>query len=80
LLDLKYLLIEARQFVPPFLKTLNDPSLVQGECSFCGGLGHRAITCAKLEAQRLKATAPGGSGPTVGPRFGGGAALGGGDL
>lgn len=62
LLDLKYLLQEAKQKVPAFLASLKDPhakptttdstdsdSLV--ECVFCGGLGHRITQCPKLEAQ-----------------------------
>lgn len=48
LLDLKYLLREAKQRVPPVLEALEDPTEklrgIQGielECTFCGGLGHR---------------------------------------
>lgn len=62
LLDLKHLLIEARQRIPPVLATLEDPNdagngsveeLSKG-CAFCGGLGHRVATCPKLEAHRMK--------------------------
>ncbi|KAF8558434.1 P-loop containing nucleoside triphosphate hydrolase protein [Imleria badia] len=57
LLDLKYLLIEAGQKVPPFLQTIQDPRAAQGGslkgCPVCGGLGHGISNCPKLEdAQR----------------------------
>ncbi|CAA7270159.1 unnamed protein product [Cyclocybe aegerita] len=57
LLDLKYLLIEAGQKVPPFLSTIDDPRAAQGNsltgCPVCGGLGHGISNCPKLEdAQR----------------------------
>jgi len=61
LLDLKHLLMEAKQRIPPVLATLEDPmdqdmggdELTKG-CAFCGGLGHRVATCPKLEAHRMK--------------------------
>ncbi|KAI0318059.1 P-loop containing nucleoside triphosphate hydrolase protein [Amylostereum chailletii] len=53
LLDLKYLLIEAGQKVPPFLQTIEDPRAAQGGalkgCPVCGGLGHGISNCPKLE-------------------------------
>ncbi len=55
LLDLKHLLVEAKQRVPPFLAVLEDPAAELGEiggvvgCSFCGGLGHRVSDCPKLD-------------------------------
>ncbi|VDB95568.1 unnamed protein product [Peniophora sp. CBMAI 1063] len=57
LLDLKYLLMEAGQKVPPFLQSVEDPRVAQGGsvkgCPVCGGLGHGISTCPKLEeAQR----------------------------
>ncbi|KII88864.1 hypothetical protein PLICRDRAFT_109688 [Plicaturopsis crispa FD-325 SS-3] len=57
LLDLKYLLMEAGQKVPPFLESIEDPRAVQGGslkgCPVCGGLGHGISNCPKLEdAQR----------------------------
>ncbi|KAI8909445.1 hypothetical protein PhCBS80983_g00726 [Powellomyces hirtus] len=65
LLDLKYLLKEAKQRVPPVLDALEDPNekfrmqaggdIVDGldvDCTFCGGLGHRITNCPKLEVQR----------------------------
>ncbi|KDQ60557.1 hypothetical protein JAAARDRAFT_31516 [Jaapia argillacea MUCL 33604] len=57
LLDLKYLLMEAGQKVPPFLLTIEDPRAAQGGslkgCPVCGGLGHGISNCPKLEdAQR----------------------------
>ncbi|CAO3665858.1 unnamed protein product [Umbelopsis vinacea] len=54
-LDLKHLLREAKQRVPPFLEALEDPSEklgLAGGCTFCGGLGHRIDNCPKLEQQR----------------------------
>lgn len=60
LLDLKHLLIEAKQRVPEFLLTLeaeNEPYLnIGGEigCSYCGGLGHRITDCPRLEAMQSK--------------------------
>ncbi|KAG8927678.1 DEAD-box ATP-dependent RNA helicase 35 [Tulasnella sp. 419] len=53
LLDLKYLLIEAGQRVPPFLQAIEDPRAAQGGslkgCPVCGGLGHGISNCPKLE-------------------------------
>jgi len=60
LLDLKHLLIEAKQDVPPFLATLHSETevyLALGDdkgCSYCGGLGHRITQCPKLEAEHNK--------------------------
>lgn len=55
LLDLKHLLIEAKQRVPPVLQALQDPDDdimdlggTKG-CAFCGGLGHRITDCPKLD-------------------------------
>ena len=60
LLDLKHLLVEAKQRVPPVLQTLEDPDEdidglggVRG-CAFCGGLGHRITECPKLEKDAKK--------------------------
>lgn len=60
LLDLKHLLIEAKQNCPPFLAGMtseNEKYLdIGGEvgCSYCGGLGHRISECPKLEALQTK--------------------------
>lgn len=60
LLDLKHLLIEAKQKVPLFLAMLeseNEQYLdIGGEvgCSYCGGLGHRIADCPKLDAMQTK--------------------------
>lgn len=66
LLDLKHLLKEAKQRIPPVLATLEDPmeeaeelakaSGVKG-CAYCGGLGHRISECPKLEHQKSQAIA-----------------------
>jgi ATP-dependent RNA helicase DDX41 len=53
LLDLKHLLKEARQRIPPVLMMLDDPrDKVQdgnGGCSYCGGLGHTVVDCPKID-------------------------------
>lgn len=60
LLDLKHLLLEAKQKIPPFLAQLqseNEKYLDLGDekgCSYCGGLGHRITGCPKLEAIQTK--------------------------
>ncbi|KAJ8670504.1 hypothetical protein QAD02_001763 [Eretmocerus hayati] len=60
LLDLKHLLREAKQKIPPFLLELcseNEKYLNVGDeqgCSYCGGLGHRITECPKLEAIQNK--------------------------
>lgn len=57
LLDLKHLLVEAKQKVPLFLSTLEAGNEAEMEiegikgCAFCGGLGHRIGNCEKLSAQ-----------------------------
>ena len=60
LLDLKHLLIEAKQRVPPVLQALEDPQEGLNNatgtkgCAFCGGLGHRITDCPKLDSQSRK--------------------------
>jgi ATP-dependent RNA helicase DDX41 len=52
LLDLKHLLKEARQRIPPVLMMLDDPReniASSGGCSFCGGLGHTIVDCPKID-------------------------------
>merc|ERR1719487_2051882 len=64
LLDLKALLLEANQNIPPFLASLDsaaeqntkDIGGVKG-CAYCGGLGHRIAVCPKLETTRNKQAA-----------------------
>jgi ATP-dependent RNA helicase DDX41 len=55
LLDLKYLLIEAKQRLPLVLQTLQGPydGLIgtnqnKGGCLYCGGLGHSVLQCTKI--------------------------------
>ncbi|KAL3319350.1 DEAD (Asp-Glu-Ala-Asp) box polypeptide 41 [Cichlidogyrus casuarinus] len=62
LLDLKHLLIEAKQPVPDFLQfsisEADEEELEMGGevgCTYCGGLGHRITQCPKLEAMQNKA-------------------------
>eukprot|EP00004_Rigifila_ramosa_P015154 TRINITY_DN3510_c0_g1_i2.p1 TRINITY_DN3510_c0_g1~~TRINITY_DN3510_c0_g1_i2.p1 ORF type:complete len:697 (-),score=176.11 TRINITY_DN3510_c0_g1_i2:35-2125(-) len=57
--DLKMLLVEAHQKVPPFFDQLNledpDEDIPRGAavgCSYCGGLGHRIANCDKLAESR----------------------------
>ncbi|XP_003376445.1 ATP-dependent RNA helicase abstrakt [Trichinella spiralis] len=60
LLDLKHLLLEAKQEVPLFLSSFEAESeklLEIGDergCTFCGGLGHRISDCPKLESLQNK--------------------------
>jgi len=58
LLDLKYLLMEAGQKIPPFLQSLEDPRAAQGGnmkgCPVCGGLGHGISNCPKLEEEQRR--------------------------
>ena len=64
LLDLRGLLQEARQRLPPVLELLRDPrpknnndnNNKTGGCSFCGGLGHSILDCPKIEkdAKRIQ--------------------------
>ena len=61
LLDLKHLLREAKQRIPPMLSVLDDPmereeamaadgaTGVKG-CAYCGGLGHRMADCPRLSS------------------------------
>ena len=66
LLDLKHLLQEAKQRLPPFLLSVEDPtdladqvaaiSGVKG-CAYCGGLGHRVTECPKLSSQNERGIA-----------------------
>ncbi|BFG20793.1 hypothetical protein CerSpe_070660 [Prunus speciosa] len=65
LLDLKHLLQEAKQRIPPVLAELNDPMELNADaitnvsgvkgCVYCGGLGHRIHDCPKLEHQKRMA-------------------------
>jgi len=60
LLDLKQLLIEAKQRIPLVLQTMevNEEFLQDSDgkgCDFCGGLGHRIANCPKLDNQTKQA-------------------------
>lgn len=57
LLDLKHVLKEAKQPIPPMLLAIHDPMEELQEleaasgtrgCAYCGGLGHRVTECPKL--------------------------------
>ena len=60
LLDLKHLLIEAKQSIPPMLEAIEsreDAYLDLGGhkgCSYCGGPGHRITDCPRLESLQQK--------------------------
>jgi len=62
LADLKHLLLEAKQKVPPFLAGIEcetdalagSEQMEDAGCSYCGGLGHRITACPKLEAVQNK--------------------------
>ncbi len=61
LLDLKHLLKEAHQRIPPVLMIMDDPlENVQGDgtkgCSFCGGLGHTIVDCPKIDKDARRVT------------------------
>ena len=55
LLDLKHLLVEAHQRIPPVLMIMDDPlenvtnSNGTKGCAFCGGLGHSIVDCPKID-------------------------------
>ena len=55
LLDLKHLLKEAHQRIPPVLMIMDDPleNIVRSDgtqgCAFCGGLGHSIVDCPKID-------------------------------
>lgn len=54
LLDLKHLLREAKQKIPPVLMTLEDVAQDTtgglAGCGFCGGRGHTVLNCPKLKS------------------------------
>jgi ATP-dependent RNA helicase DDX41 len=62
LLDLKHLLKEAHQRIPPVLMIMEDPlENVEREdgtkgCSFCGGLGHSIVDCPKIDKDARRVT------------------------
>lgn len=79
LMDLKALLLEAGQKIPPFLEALSsgggfyatEIGGVKG-CAYCGGLGHRIAQCPKLETQKNKQLGSTGKDYlTTGSRYGG---------
>ncbi|PRP76730.1 putative ATP-dependent RNA helicase DDX41 [Planoprotostelium fungivorum] len=61
LTDLKELLIESKQRIPPFLQSLETPENRDNRdaCAYCGGLGHRMRECTK---NRVKTSQGGDSG------------------
>lgn len=84
LMDLKQLLVEAKQRVPPFLETFEaefdygpvpeesaDATGIKG-CSYCGGLGHRIAQCPKAEAVNRKQAGVAAGGASRGLRGDGG--------
>eukprot|EP00002_Diphylleia_rotans_P018849 TRINITY_DN3649_c0_g2_i2.p1 TRINITY_DN3649_c0_g2~~TRINITY_DN3649_c0_g2_i2.p1 ORF type:complete len:615 (-),score=164.99 TRINITY_DN3649_c0_g2_i2:1931-3775(-) len=70
LLDLKYLLLEANQKIPPFFEVFDDPdnpdpnlanATEKRACAFCSSLHHRITNCPKLEERKKRAI--GANGP-----------------
>lgn len=61
LLDLKYLLKEAKQRVPLFLTSIDnetgDERTRRSGCAVCGGLGHTVAQCPRLEEHQRRLTA-----------------------
>ncbi|KAK2962312.1 putative DEAD-box ATP-dependent RNA helicase 35 [Blattamonas nauphoetae] len=63
LLDLKHLLMEAKQHIPEVLKAIPDPHaelyVAAGTkgCAICGGLGHLAKDCPKWQMQTRRVLA-----------------------
>lgn len=88
LMDLKQLLIEAKQRVPPFLENYEadldyGPAAASSDalaadatgvkgCSYCGGLGHRIQNCPKAEAVNKKQAGVAAGGASRGLRGDGG--------
>eukprot|EP00916_Digyalum_oweni_P002504 GHVL01004602.1.p1 GENE.GHVL01004602.1~~GHVL01004602.1.p1 ORF type:complete len:633 (+),score=92.92 GHVL01004602.1:61-1959(+) len=79
LLDLKALLAEAGQRIPPFLVALDaggsaanlkEVGGVRG-CAYCGGLGHRITNCPKLASQKSKQPGTGRDFLATGSRYSG---------
>lgn len=62
LLDLKHILREAKQRIPPFLAKLSDDATLEINgvkgCTYCGGLGHRIKDCPKLQEETQTKMAP----------------------
>merc|ERR1740136_67940 len=63
LLDLKHLLKEAHQRIPPVLLIMDDPLENAPEndgtskgCAFCGGLGHSISDCPKIDKDAKRVT------------------------
>jgi len=60
LLDLKYLLIEAKQRIPPFIASVEDPNAKNTSgagCAICGGLGHSILQCPKQQENQRRVMA-----------------------
>merc|ERR1711957_699870 len=66
LLDLKHILKEAKQRIPPVLMIMDDPQemengaegdgTVSKGCAFCGGLGHTIVDCPKIDKDARRVT------------------------
>lgn len=54
LLDLKDILIQCGQSVPPFLKVIEDKDAQKLVCNYCGSNKHKLKYCLKLERKKLK--------------------------
>lgn len=73
LLDLKHLLKEARQRIPPVLMMLDDPRERNGGvgCSYCGGLGHTIVDCPKIDKNARQVASGKKDALAVGDGYGG---------
>jgi len=76
LLDLKHVLVEAKQRIPSFLEDLEGDDEMAGAsvagvrgCAYCGGLGHRVTACPRLESDKMKALVGHGPGGGTLDRF-----------
>ena len=57
LIDLKKVLVECSQPVPPFLDVLRDADREKIGCNYCGSDEHNVKNCLMYEWQKLKALA-----------------------
>jgi len=77
LLDLKHLLKEAHQRIPPVLMIMDDPLDNIGAdggpkgCSFCGGLGHTIVDCPKIDKDARRVAGGRRDALAVGDGYGG---------
>lgn len=54
LVELKDILYQCGQSVPPFLKVIEDKEGQRLVCTYCGSQKHKLKSCLKLERKKLK--------------------------